>query len=548
MDKKFIFGIDLGTTYSCIAYVDETGRPTVVKNLEGDATTPSVVCVNSANDFTVGDVAKDNAVIEPERTVSLVKTLIGRSKVAKTIDGEDYSPEVISSRILMKLASDASAALDTEVKDVVITCPAYFGAAEREATKNAGIIAGLNVLQIISEPTAAAFCYGCTRNNGEKTILIYDLGGGTFDVTVMRLGEGRLEVICSDGNHELGGKDWDEALMAYLASEFCSAVGEEVEFDDVSTQELRSKAEKAKMMLTSRKEVPVALEIAGLRERIPVTRETFDSITSSLLAQTIEKTNACIEVAKSKGYTIDEILLVGGSTKMPQVPAIVKETYGLEPKVFEPDEAVAKGAAIYALGAYEMKVNDFIDRRAAGELTEEEEVEAEKYSQKATVSTMSIPGLSGGITEDTIVVATTKSYAIEVVVNDIGPKCFNMIMKNKPMEGGIFSFTSEFGTSVHDQRSAELKVYESDFLEEYYDIIEDYLIGQATLELPAGLPKGSKIEVTFTLTKEGILEITGVDLSSQNKIQARFEVNADTIMSAEEVAAAASTAININVE
>ena len=203
---KYVFGIDLGTTYSCIAYVDETGRATVINNQEGTNTTPSVVNFASPTQVVVGQVAKENAVIDPQNTVSLVKTLMGKSNFAISYNGEDVSPEEASSYILRKLAGDASKLIDAEVKDVVITCPAYFGTAERTATKNAGEIAGLNVIEIISEPTAAALYYGCAKEQGEKTVLVYDLGGGTFDVTVMHVSPGKIEMVCSDGNHELGGK------------------------------------------------------------------------------------------------------------------------------------------------------------------------------------------------------------------------------------------------------------------------------------------------------------------------------------------------------
>ena len=326
---KYVFGIDLGTTYSCIAYVDETGRATVVNNSEGTNTTPSVVNFASPSQVVVGQVAKENAVIDPDNTISLVKTLMGKTDFAISYNGEDKSPEEVSAYILRKVAEDAAKMLDTEVRDVVITCPAYFGTAERTATKNAGIIAGLNVLEVISEPTAAALYYGCAREQEEKTILVFDLGGGTFDVTIMNISSEKIEVICSDGNHELGGKDWDEAVMRYLAEEFISQTGFDGEFDEYAQQDMRLKAEKAKQQLTSRDQVPVMLDAAGLRARINLTREKFDEITSALLGEAIEKTESAIDVAKEKGYNIDEILLVGGSTRMPQVTKAIVDRFGM---------------------------------------------------------------------------------------------------------------------------------------------------------------------------------------------------------------------------
>ena len=530
---KYVFGIDLGTTYSCIAYVDETGRATVVNNSEGTNTTPSVVNFASPSQVVVGQVAKENAVIDPDNTISLVKTLMGKTDFAISYNGEDKSPEEVSAYILRKVAEDAGKMLDTEVKDVVITCPAYFGTAERTATKNAGIITGLNVLEVISEPTAAALYYGCAREQEEKTILVFDLGGGTFDVTIMNISSEKIEVICSDGNHELGGKDWDEAVMRYLAEEFISQTGFDGEFDEYAQQDMRLKAEKAKQQLTSRDQVPVMLDAAGLRARINLTREKFDEITSALLGEAIEKTESAIDVAKEKGYNIDEILLVGGSTRMPQVTKAIVDRFGMEPKILDPDEAVAKGAAIHAVNVY-VNNQKSLEPGDVGETTVNvggatKEINADDYKEELAVQPemMSI----GGKTRQ-VVVATTKSFAIEVLINGES-KCCNMIIKNEPMPDGSISVTKEFGTNVANQESAELVVYESDFMEETFDVDKDFVLGTATLELPGNLPAGSPIQVTFTLSTEGILEVSGVDKTTGREVHATMK--AKGIMAEEKV-------------
>lgn len=530
---KYVFGIDLGTTYSCIAYVDETGRATVVNNSEGTNTTPSVVNFASPSQVVVGQVAKENAVIDPDNTISLVKTLMGKTDFAISYNGEDKSPEEVSAYILRKVAEDAAKMLDTEVKDVVITCPAYFGTAERTATKNAGIIAGLNVLEVISEPTAAALYYGCAREQEEKTILVFDLGGGTFDVTIMNISSEKIEVICSDGNHELGGKDWDEAVMRYLAEEFISQTGFDGEFDEYAQQDMRLKAEKAKQQLTSRDQVPVMLDAAGLRARINLTREKFDEITSALLGEAIEKTESAIDVAKEKGYNIDEILLVGGSTRMPQVTKAIVDRFGMEPKILDPDEAVAKGAAIHAVNVY-VNNQKSLEPGDVGETTVNvgratKEINADDYKEELAVQPemMSI----GGKTRQ-VVVATTKSFAIEVLINGES-KCCNMIIKNEPMLNGSISVTKEFGTNVANQESAELVVYESDFMEETFDVDKDFVLGTATLELSENLPVGSPIQVTFTLSTEGILEVSGVDKTTGREVHATMQ--AKGIMAEEKV-------------
>ena len=530
---KYVFGIDLGTTYSCIAYVDETGRATVVNNSEGTNTTPSVVNFASPSQVVVGQVAKENAVIDPDNTISLVKTLMGKTDFAISYNGEDKSPEEVSAYILRNVAEDAAKMLDTEVRDVVITCPAYFGTAERTATKNAGIIAGLNVLEVISEPTAAALYYGCAREQEEKTILVFDLGGGTFDVTIMNISSEKIEVICSDGNHELGGKDWDEAVMRYLAEEFISQTGFDGEFDEYAQQDMRLKAEKAKQQLTSRDQVPVMLDAAGLRARINLTREKFDEITSALLGEAIEKTESAIDVAKEKGYNIDEILLVGGSTRMPQVTKAIVDRFGMEPKILDPDEAVAKGAAIHAVNVY-VNNQKSLEPGDVGETTVNvggatKEINADDYKEELAVQPemMSI----GGKTRK-VVVATTKSFAIEVLINGES-KCCNMIIKNEPMPDGSISVTKEFGTNVANQESAELVVYESDFMEETFDVDKDFVLGTATLELPGNLPAGSPIQVTFTLSTEGILEVSGVDKTTGREVHATMQ--AKGIMAEEKV-------------
>ena len=547
---KYVFGIDLGTTYSCIAYVDETGRATVVNNQEGTNTTPSVVNFASPSQVVVGQVAKENAVIDPQNTVALVKTLMGKSNFAINYNGEDKSPEEVSAYILRKLAEDASKLIDTEVKDVVITCPAYFGTAERTATKNAGEIAGLNVIEIISEPTAAALYYGCAKEQGEKTILVYDLGGGTFDVTIMRIGAGKIEVICSDGNHELGGKNWDDAVMQYLAGEFCSETGFDGDFDEYAQQDLRLKAEKAKQQLSSREEVPVMLDAAGLRARISISRTTFDEITQTLLNESIEKTDAAIAVAESKGYKVDEILLVGGSTRMPQVTKALVEKYGIEPKILEPDEAVAKGAAIYALGAYELKVEEWKEKVESGEVDMNDETvkeEVEKYQEKAAVSTVAIPGLRGQKMSEVVTVATTKSYAIQVMKDGVETNC-NMIKKDLPMPEGRINKTQQFGTFDDNQLTVELVVVESDCKDDYFAVDPDLVLGTCSLELPGNLPAGAPIQVTFTLNNEGILEVTGKDMTMNKEIHATMQATAGTTMSKEDVAAAKAKSKNIAVE
>jgi molecular chaperone DnaK (HSP70) len=531
---KYVFGIDLGTTYSCISYVDEKGEPKVINNYEGDNITPSVVNFASPTQVVVGQIAKETAVIDPKNTILLVKALMGKSDFAINYNGEDKSPEEVSAYILRKLTEDASKTINADIKDVVITCPAYFGTAERTATKNAGIIAGLNVLEIISEPTAAAIYYGCAKEQSDKTILVYDLGGGTFDVTIMSISADKIEVICSDGNHALGGKDWDEAIIRYLTGEFKSETGFDGDFDEYALQDMRLKAEKAKQQLTQKDEAPVILDAEGHKARINLSLATFNEITQMLLNETVEKTDAAIAVAKTKGYEADEILLVGGSTRMRQVAETLRSKYGMEPKILDPDEAVAKGAAIHAVDVYinhQKSISEWEQEASAdgGQNTPPPVINKEDYRDELNVDRTKI-GIGGQTRQ--VVVSTTKSFALEVQVND-QPKCNNLIIKNELMTNGAISVTKQYGTAADKQESVALKVYESDFMEEYYEVDEEFLLGNAVLELPGNLPKGAPIEVTFTLNTEGILEITGRDVTNNKEVRATMQSKG--IMAGEEV-------------
>ena len=534
--SKYVFGIDLGTTYSCIARVDETGRAEVIKNLEGENTTPSVVAFED-NSVIVGRDAKEESSIKPETTVLLAKSYMGKKVSMLDYNGEPKMPEEISSYILKKLVRDASEQLGVEVKDVVITCPAYFGTAERTATKNAGKIAGLNVLEIISEPTAAAIYYGCTRKLEEKTILVYDLGGGTFDVTVMRISANKIEVICSDGDHDLGGKNWDEILMVYLLNQFSQKVGYEVEPDEYLDQRLRDLAERLKKRLTSSTKASGILEGDGQQEKLSVTREEFDRMTSVYLRETMNKVDAVLEIAQSKGYQVDEVLLVGGSTRMPQIKETLEKKFGKEKIQFlEPDEAVAKGAAIHAVNVYVNNQKNFTEKDFEAEENVQvningdiKELNAKDYKEKLSFSP-EMMSLGGKARE--VVMATTKSFALNPIVNDkqIG---YNMIIKNQPLNNGFLEVSKVFGTYFENQEIVNIAIYENDSMEEYFELEENLKLGDVNLELPKGLPKKSPIEITLKLTKEGILEVKGLDKTSNKKV--KVEMNTKGIMLNEEL-------------
>ncbi|HVR31178.1 MAG TPA: molecular chaperone DnaK [Acidimicrobiia bacterium] len=356
-------GIDLGTTNSVIAVL-EGGEPTIVPNAEGGRTTPSVVAFKDA-DVLVGEVAKRQAITNPDNTIRSVKRHMG-TDWNQTIGGKDYTAQEISARILMKLKRDAEAFLGDTVSDAVITVPAYFNDAQRQATQEAGQIAGLNVLRIINEPTAAALAYGLDKEETDQTILVFDLGGGTFDVSVLDIGDGVFEVKATAGDTQLGGDDWDDAVMKWLVTGFKNDHGVDLSADRMASQRLKEAAEKAKIELSSVSETEINLPFitataAGpLHLQMKLTRSELQKITEALLDRVKGPFNQAVKDAGIKVSEIDHLILVGGSTRMPAVQELAKELTGKDPhRGVNPDEVVAAGAAIQA-GVLKGDVKDIL--------------------------------------------------------------------------------------------------------------------------------------------------------------------------------------------
>ncbi len=346
-------GIDLGTTNSCVS-VMEGGEPVVIPNAEGMRTTPSVVAFSKDGERIVGEPAKRQAVTNPDRTIASIKREMGRDHKV-TIDGKDYSPQEISAIILQKLKSDAEAYLGDTVTEAVITVPAYFTDAQRQATKDAGKIAGLNVKRIINEPTAAALAYGLDKTDHEEKILVFDLGGGTFDVSILEIGDGTFEVLSTSGNNQLGGDDFDEVLVNYIADEFKKTEGVDLRQDKMSLQRLKDAAEKAKKELSSTLNTNVNLPFITATAEGPkhlnmdITRAKFEELTAFLVEKTMEPTRKALADSGLSISEIDKVILVGGSTRIPAVQEAIKKFTGKEPhKGINPDECVAIGAAIQA--------------------------------------------------------------------------------------------------------------------------------------------------------------------------------------------------------
>ena len=359
-----VIGIDLGTTNSCVAVL-EGGEPVVIANAEGNRTTPSVVGFARNGERLVGETAKRQAITNPERTISSIKRYMGTDHTVE-IDSKKYTPQDISAMILAKLKADAESYLGEKVSEAVITVPAYFTDSQKQATKDAGKIAGLEVKRIINEPTAASLAYGLDKDDSQHKILVYDLGGGTFDVSILELGDGVFEVLATNGNNKLGGDDFDEAVLNFMADSFAKENGVDLRNDKMAMQRLKEAAEKAKKELSSAQTTNINLPFITVNENGPLhmnmdlTRAKFDQLTADLVNKTIEPMKKAMADADVSNSDLSKVILVGGSTRIPAVQEAVKKITGKEPfKGINPDECVAIGAAIQA-GVLTGEVNDVL--------------------------------------------------------------------------------------------------------------------------------------------------------------------------------------------
>lgn len=521
------FGIDLGTTYSCISYLKD-GHPTVCLSLEGEHTTPSVVRMMPGDpEPVVGKTAKDTSILYPDDTIQFVKSKIGKVEKFEIGDPDNrrfVTPVEVSAEILKKLAADAEAYTGMSVKDVVITVPAYFGNNEKEATKKAGEAAGLNVIKIVEEPTASAFFYLCEKDDTDATVCVYDLGGGTFDVTAIEKQGTSISVITTEGDHDLGGKNWDAELISLVEEKFREATNLEpdTELDSDFLQELQIKCEEAKKQLTASASAPIALKLDRQHAaNITITRDEFNDATSALLSTTIDLTQKVFEVTESRGKKIDKLLLVGGSSKMPQVMAAVKEAFGDkvdEILINDPDESVSKGACIFCAWSL-LNMADRAEADGSGEakVNDDATIVEKKVDDETGEVVLTIAG-SGGETRDVIVpmlagkidkitTIATKSFGIETLKNRTDVQITNLIIKDQTLPA---VFEQEFGISEDGQTNVTIKLYQSEITDKNYDLEYGVMIGESELTgIPAGMPAGTLVKIRIELNEEGIIEVTG---------------------------------------
>lgn len=537
---KRVYGIDLGTTYSAIAYVDEHGKAVIVPNQESERITPSVVLFDGDN-IIVGNTAKESAKVEPHRVVSRVKQHMGDPNFVFQYEGQSFSPEDISSFILRKVAGDAEIALAGEkVTDVVITCPAYFGTPEREATANAGRLAGFNVRAILNEPTAAAIAYGLEQGE-DQTVLVYDLGGGTFDITMIEIKDRLIRVICTGGDHHLGGVLWDEAIVMYLAEQFRSQTSEESDpLDDPEVlNDLFLQAERGKKTLTQREKAPFRVTHAGKQARVELDRPKFEEITGHLLDRTIELTHEMLADARDKGHTtFDKIILVGGATRMPQVHNRIVAEFNMEPESYDPDEAVAKGAALYGLKeSLHEEVSEILvsqDVSLATEngpidlsaVPEEEVARALDHLEKQLGFTLTGPVRE--LVGTKIVNVLSKSLGVVARDDQSQSVVVYLLPRNSevPMER-----TTDFGTDADNQAAVDIRVMSGE--RDSTEPTDCQEVGLATLSLPEKLPAKSPIRVKFAINQDGRLNVTAIDLTAGGSIDVEFQTEA--VMNAEQV-------------
>ncbi|MBS6831375.1 MAG: molecular chaperone DnaK [Clostridiales bacterium] len=474
-----IIGIDLGTTNSCVA-VMEGGEPTVITNPEGARTTPSVVAFTKTGERLVGQVAKRQAITNPDRTISSIKRDMGTDRKV-TIDDKSYSPQEISAMILQKLKSDAESYLGETVSQAVITVPAYFSDAQRQATKDAGKIAGLEVLRIINEPTAAALAYGLDKDNDQK-IMVYDLGGGTFDVSILEIGDGVFEVLATSGNNRLGGDDFDEKVMNYLADEFQKENGIDLRQDKMALQRLKEAAEKAKIELSGVMSTNINLPFITADQSGPkhlditLTRAQFDSLTADLVGKTMESTRNALRDAGLSASDINKVLLVGGSSRIPAVQDAVQKFIGQEPhKGINPDECVAIGASIQA-------------------------------------------GVLSGDVEDLVLLDVTP---LSLGIETMGGVFTKLIERNTTIPT---KKSQIFSTAADNQTSVEVHVLQGEREMAAYN----KTLGRFSLSNIPPAPRGvPQIEVTFDIDANGIVNVSAKDLGtgSEQKITITSSTN-----------------------
>jgi molecular chaperone DnaK (HSP70) len=551
-----IYGIDLGTTYSVVGYIDETGRPAVCRNSDGQDTTPSLVYFESPDNIVVGRVAKETAGVFPDQVVSLIKREMGDRDWRREFFGKEYTPPSVSALILSALVKDAEAERGRPVTDVVITVPAYFGLLEKDATRSAGEIAGLNVIGIVPEPVAAALHYGVTGSADGTTFLVYDLGGGTFDISLITMTDTSVEVLAVGGNHRLGGADWDDKLFDHLLDQFAAQWDDDSARDDEQElEDLRNLTEQVKKDLSKAESKKVVRRYGGTSASVTVTRQQFEEMTAELLEETIRITRQTLDEAERRypgiRGRISELLLVGGSSRMPAVADRLRAEFRWEPRLTDPDLAVAKGAALYAAG----QTVRFVEPRAqaAGEAGATQPGAGPGQPGQVTDEAVREVADRTGIDEDNIR-AIAQRTVVNVLPRAIGVKLVDTKRPGWEDDAETASYVEHLidaqtqlpcgprtlvaMTILPNQPAVAIEIWEQAGATPSRELEANHRVDDAGLIEGLGpfrLPAGSPIDIDISVDAEGTVRLHAVEPTSGHDLVMNVRIG---VLSAKQVEAA----------
>lgn len=541
-----IYGIDLGTTYSVVGYIDETGRPAVSRTSDGQDTTPSVVYFESPDNIVVGRVAKETAGVFPDQVVSLIKREMGDREWRRDFFGKEYTPPSVSALILSALASDAETDTGRLVRDAVITVPAYFGLLEKDATRSAGEIAGLNVIGIVPEPVAAALHYGVTGSADGTTFLVYDLGGGTFDISLIRMTDTSVEVLAVGGNHRLGGADWDEKLFDHLLDQLIAQWGDDsAREDEQELQDLRNITEQVKKDLSRAESKKVIRRYSGTSASVTVTRQQFEEMTAELLEETIRITHQTLDEAERRypgvRDQISELLLVGGSARMPAVADRLRKDFRWEPRLTDPDLAVAKGAALYAAGQTVRFVES--DASASGTADASERGPGLGYQGPVTDEAVQEVASRTGIDEDKVRTLAQRTV-VNVLPKAVGVKLVDTSRPGWESDPDAASYIDHLidaqtqlpcaprtlvaSTIIPSQPGVEIEIWEQAGALPSPDLDANHRVDDAGLIEGLGqfrLPAGSPINIEISVDAEGTVRLHAVEPTSGKDLQMNVRIS-----------------------
>jgi molecular chaperone DnaK len=548
-----VLGIDLGTTFSAMSLVNRFGKPEIIANAEGFATTPSVVHFYDNDACVVGEEAVKMVVIDPENVVRFIKRHMGEEDFTLEFFGRPYTPQEISALILRKIKEDAEDLLGREIRDAVVTVPAYFHSAQRGATAEAGTIAGLNVLSIINEPTAAAIAYGLDRIGGEKKLLVLDLGGGTFDVTMMEISGTKLSTKASDGNAELGGKDWDDRILNYVAEQFEEKFGLDPRDDSAPYQELYERCLNAKLTLSTKERAAIPVNYRGKRMAVRITRDQFEDLTRDLVQQCEDTSNIVLEKAGVTWADLDDILLVGGSTRMPMIRNMLKRLSGKEPASgVSPEECVALGASLAgvfrhrpnhpALKAQRAAMKDRARatkrRRKAAKIKDSEARTRPPLADRQkgpNAPRGAVIGLAygGHVAEEASSVRSDLAAALpDVIIEDATTHPLGIIVLDRHRNERVVELIAEATVLPYEFRGRFAYAYENmtavrvEVTEGTGSSREEVtVIGRVELTGLPPRPRGTPIEVIYSYGVDQILSVKVVDVESgvSRRVDIRFQ-------------------------